>query len=463
MRLAGQEDVVGFGDEHLIPLIDEGLGNSAYLVDLGDGRALAVDASRDVRALREAAAKRGLRVAFSADTHLHADFLTGALQLAHDDRATVLASAAGRRRFAHRPLEDGEEVDLGGLTLRALGTPGHTDEHLSFLLLDGGRELGVFTGGSLTVGSAARTDLLGADRAEELARAQYRSLRRLAGLPDATEVWPTHGAGSFCSAPPGQERTSTIGAQKRSNDLLAAPDEDTFVRRLLASLGSYPAYFDRLGELNRTGPPLLPPRLDLDRLNVEQVRGLLGQGAYLIDVRPVGDFAAGHIPGAISNVLRDGFATWLGWLVPPDVPVVFVLGAGQDPAEVAWQAAKIGYDRLAGQLQGGMDAWAAAGGPVNRLGLVDVTEIGDRPVLDVRQDSEYRSGHVPGARNVELGSLPGNAENAPEGAVVMCGHGERAATAASLLTRSGATDLAVLRGGPQEWTQASGRPLETGQ
>ncbi|MDA8044596.1 MAG: MBL fold metallo-hydrolase [Actinomycetota bacterium] len=454
---------MGFGDEHLIPLVDEGLGNSAYVVDLGDGRALAVDASRDVRALREAAAKRRLRVAFSADTHLHADFLTGAVQLAHDDRATVLASAAGHRRFAHRPLEDGDDVDLGGLTLRALGTPGHTDEHLSYLLLDGDRELGVFTGGSLIVGSAARTDLLGADRAEELARAQYRSLRRLSDLPDATAVWPTHGAGSFCSAPPGQERTSTIGAQKRSNDLLAAPDEDTFVRRLLASLGSYPAYFDRLGELNRTGPPLLPARLDLDRLNVEPVRGLLGEGAYLIDVRPVGEFAAGHIPGAISNALRDGFATWLGWLVPPDVPVIFVLGAGQDPAEVAWQAAKIGYDRLAGLLQGGMDAWAAAGEPLNRIGLIDATEIGDRPVLDVRQAGEYRSGHIPGARNVELGSLPGRSDAAPERAVVMCGHGERAATAASLLTRAGITDLAVLRGGPQEWAQACGLPLDTGQ
>lgn len=454
---------MGFSDEHLIPLVDEGLGNSAYLLDLGDGRALAVDASRDVRALREAAARRRLRVAFSADTHLHADFLTGAVQLAHDDRATVLASAAGRRRFAHRPLEDGAEVDLGGLTLQALGTPGHTDEHLSFLLLDGGRELGVFTGGSLIVGSAARTDLLGAERAEELARAQYRSLRRLAALPDATEVWPTHGAGSFCSAPPGLERTSTIGAQKRSNDLLAAPDEDTFVRRLLASLGSYPAYFARLGELNRTGPPLLPARLGLDRLNVEQVRGLLGEGAYLIDVRPVAGFAAGHVPGAISNVLRDGFATWLGWLVPPDVSVIFVLGAGQDPAEVAWQAAKIGYDRLAGQLEGGMDAWVGAGQPVSRIGLVDATEVGDRPVLDVRQVAEYDSGHVPGARNVELGALAGHAEGAAERAVVMCGHGERAATAASLLTRAGVTDLAVLWGGPQEWSRACGRPLETGQ
>src|SRR6266536_4256374 len=180
------EDAMGFADDHLIPLVDSGLGNSAYLVDLGDGRALAVDVSRDLRALRAETERRGLTVAFVADTHLHADFLSGALQLAADDGATVLASAAGHRGFPHTALADGDETDLGGLTLRTLATPGHTDEHLSLLLLDGTRELGVFTGGSLIVGSAARTDLLGAGRAGELARAQFHSLRRLAQLPDTT-------------------------------------------------------------------------------------------------------------------------------------------------------------------------------------------------------------------------------------------------------------------------------------
>ncbi|MCX4545995.1 MBL fold metallo-hydrolase [Streptomyces sp. NBC_01565] len=275
---------MGFVDDHLISLVDKGLGNSAYLVDLGDGRALAVDASRDLRALRAAADLRGLTVAYAADTHLHADFLSGAVQLAADEGATVLASAAGDRAFPHTPLADGDENDLGGLTLRALATPGHTDEHLSFLLLDGTRELGVFTGGSLIVGSAARTDLLGADRAEELARAQYHSLRRLAELPDITDVWPTHGAGSFCSAPPGAERTTTIGDQRRANPLLAAPNEDAFVAQLLGSLGSYPAYFDRLGEVNRRGPAVLTAAPALAALSPAQVRSLLGEGAHLVDV-----------------------------------------------------------------------------------------------------------------------------------------------------------------------------------
>ncbi|MFC4463560.1 rhodanese-like domain-containing protein [Streptomyces xiangluensis] len=452
---------MGFADDHLIPLVDAGLGNSAYLVDLGDGRALAVDASRDLRALREAAERRGLTVAFAADTHLHADFLTGALQLAADEGTTVLASAAGHRAFPHTALADGDETDLGGLTLRALATPGHTDEHLSFLLLDGARELGVFTGGSLIVGSAARTDLLGVDRAEELARAQYRSLQRLAELPDATAVWPTHGAGSFCSAPPSAERTTTIGAQKQANALLAAPDEDTFVRELLGSLGSYPAYFDRLAETNRRGPAILDAGRSLPTLSAAAVRTLLGQGAQIVDVRPVPDFAVGHIPGAVSIPLRDQFATWLGWLLSEEALLVFVTAPGQDLAELTWQALKIGYERLAGHLT--MHAWTADGGDQESIELLTADRIGDRPVLDVRQQAERTAGHVPDAIGIELGALAANAGEAPSGAVVHCGHGERAMTAASLLQRAGHQDLAVLEGGPADWAKATGRPLQEGE
>ncbi|WP_455358298.1 MBL fold metallo-hydrolase [Streptomyces sp. SYSU K21746] len=451
---------MGFADDHLVPLVDAGLGNSAYLVDLGDGRALAVDASRDLRSLRTAAEQRGLTIAYAADTHLHADFLTGALQLAADYGSTVLASAAGRRTFPHSALADGDEVDLGGLTLRALSTPGHTDEHLSFLLLDGTRELGVFTGGSLIVGSAARTDLLGADRAEELARAQYRSLRRLAELPDATAVWPTHGAGSFCSAPPGAERTTTIGTQKRANSLLTAPDEDTFVRELLDSLGSYPAYFDRLAEINRRGPAVLGAAPSIPTLSASAVRTLLGRGAQIVDVRPLPDFAAGHIPGAISIPLRDQFATWLGWLLPDDTPLVFVTASGQNLAELTWQALKIGYERLTGHLD--MHAWTADGGDQQIIELLTADHVADRPVLDVRQHSERIAGHIPGAAGIELGQLAARTDDVPSGAVVHCGHGERAMTAASLLQRAGHHGLAVLDGGPADWADATGRPLQEG-
>src|SRR5262249_46719270 len=202
-------------------------------------------------------ARRGLTVAFAADTHLHADFLSGAHQLSTTEGTRILASAAGHREFAHTGLRDGDEVDLGGLRLRALLTPGHTHEHLSFLLLDGEREVGVFTGGSLIVGSAARTDLVSDDCTEELTRAQYASLRRLAALPGEVQVWPTHGAGSFCSAPPGAERTSTIATALATHPLLQLPDEDSFVSRLLGSLGSHPRYVRPLGASNPLAAALL--------------------------------------------------------------------------------------------------------------------------------------------------------------------------------------------------------------
>ncbi len=447
----------------LVPLVDEGLGNSAYLVDLGDGRALVVDVSRDLRAVHEAAAKRGLTVTFAADTHLHADFLSGANQLATTGGAKVLASAAGHREFAHTGLHDGDEVDLGGLRLRALLTPGHTHEHVAFLLLDGDREVGVFTGGSLIVGSAARTDLISEERTDELTRAQYASLRRLADLPGGVEVWPTHGAGSFCSAPPGTERTSTIASELAGNPLLQAADEDAFVAHLLGSLGSYPPYFRRLGEVNRVGPPLLEGEPALAPLSVDEVRVRLADGAVLIDARPLDRFAVAHVGGAISIPLRPVFASWLGWLAPADRPLIIARDPDQDPAEIAWQAAKIGYDNIIGELGGGMAAWTAAGRDTASIPLAGAGHIDGRRVLDIRQRSEFLDGHPPGAMHIELGDIAHRAAEVPdEPMVVMCGHGERAMGAASLLAGTGHHDLVVLDGGPQDWAAATGRPLDTG-
>ncbi|WP_026411109.1 MBL fold metallo-hydrolase [Actinomadura oligospora] len=454
---------MGFARNHLIRLTDEGLGNSAYLVDLGDGRALAVDASRDLRALRRAAEGRGLRVALAADTHLHADFLTGALRLAAEDGARVLASAAGDRAYAHRALAEGDEVDLGGLTLRALATPGHTREHLSYLLLDGPTPVGVFTGGSLIVGSAARTDLVDPALTLELAHAQYASLHRLAELPDATPVWPTHGAGSFCSAPSGQDRTTTIGAQKLANPLLAAPDADAFADLLISGLGTYPPYFDRLGEVNRAGPEPLSGEPRVPELDSGRARRMLADGVLAVDVRPVDRFAAGHVPGALSNALRPSFATWLGWIVAdPATPWIAVTEPGQDVAEAAWQALKIGHRPPDGHLPA-----AAWDGPLTTIPRLTADRIEGRTVLDVRQDDEFTSGHIPSARHIELGALARTAAATGPGpgepTVVMCGHGERAATGASLLLRRGARDVAVLHGGPGDWAALTGRALQEGE
>jgi glyoxylase-like metal-dependent hydrolase (beta-lactamase superfamily II)/rhodanese-related sulfurtransferase len=450
---------VQFERERLIPVVDEGLGNSAYLLNAGDGRALAVDPPRDLRALRAAAVAAGLTVVWAADTHLHADFLSGAVQLAAGDGAQILASAAGMRAFDHRGLADGDEVDLGGLTLRALATPGHTDEHLSFLLLDGTAPVGVFTGGSLIVGSAARTDLLGDERTVELARAQYASLRRLAALPDITAVWPTHGAGSFCSAVPGAARTSTIAAEKAANPLLTAPDVDTFVSRLLEPLGSYPDYFRRLGEVNRRGPAVVSGTPSLPRLSVDEVRRAAAVGAVIVDVRPVMEVAKGHIPGTVAIPLRAQFATWLGWVTDPGTPIVIVRNPQQDPADILWPALNIGVDTVLGELSGGIEAWTAAGGDLVATALVAPDAV-DGTVLDIRQDHEFAAGHLPRALHIELGDLATHADQVDgRPTVVMCGHGERAMTAATLLQRAGHREVSVLDGGAEDWAKATGHDL----
>jgi rhodanese-related sulfurtransferase len=349
------------------------------------------------------------------------------------------------------------------LRLQALATPGHTPEHLAYVLSDGSRPVALFSGGSLLVGAVARTDLIAPDRTEPLARALWRSLHeRILGLPDEVAVYPTHGAGSFCSAPTGGERVTTIGLERRRNRLLTAPDEDTFVRWLIAGLGSYPPYFLRLREVNRQGPRLLGPRGPLPDLTVDEVRRRLAAGAQLVDARPVDRWASGHVPAALAVTLRPQFATWLGWHLPLDTELVFVVDDDQDEIDLVRQAHSVGFDRLAGRLAGGMTTWSAADQPVARTPLVAAAELDGHRVVDVRQASEWDSGHIPAAVHVELGALGADPTLAPAGPVVLaCGHGERAATAASLLERAGRRDTAVLRGGPGDWAAVTGRCLDT--
>ena len=441
----------------VVSVVEEGLGNASYLIDVGDGRALAVDPGRDPRPYLDAADRLRLRVAWTAETHVHADFVSGATGLAARG-ATVIAAGAARLGFEHRGVDDGEEIDLGGLTLEVITTPGHTPVHVAYLLRDGRLPLGVFSGGALIVGGVARTDLAGDHDTETWARAAYRSVRdRLLSLPDEVALYPTHGPGSFCSTAVSGERTSTIGAERRSNPLLAGDaDEDTFVARLLAGLGTYPAYFARLPVFNQAGPGVLDPWPTLPAIGVAQLHAVFDFGAELVDVRPVADFAAGHVPGSVSIELRPQFQTWLGWTVDPGRPLAFIVGAGQDRAELVRQCANVGYTNLVGELAGGFDTWMAAGLACQFLPLVDA-RVADfnQPVLDIRQDREWADGHVPGAHHIELGTLAD--ADIPAGPLtVMCAHGQRSMTAASLLARRGRRNLEVLDGGVAEWAAATG-------
>jgi hydroxyacylglutathione hydrolase len=455
-------DSVGDGARlAVVAITDDGLGNTSWLVDLGDGEALVVDPERDPTPYLRVAERTGTEIALAAETHLHADFVTGTRELAATG-ADVLASAGGELAWPHRALRDGDELDLGRWRLRALATPGHTPEHVAYLLSDSDRPRAVFTGGSLLVGSVARTDLIDPDDTEALTRALWRSIRhQLLALPDEVAVLPTHGAGSFCSAPGESRRWTTIGDERRTNPLLGAPDEDTFVRSVLDSLGTYPPYFLRLREVNRRGPAVHGEPGGLRPLSVEQVAGLRARDAVVVDVRPVAEFAAGHVAGSLAHTLRPQFASWLGWLLPdPATPLVFVAGEHQERREIVRQCRSIGYEHLVGELAGGVDAWRAAGRDMATIPFLDPTDADGRSVVDVRQAGEYAAGHVPQATHVELGALNERAAALPSGPLtVMCGHGERAATAASILAAAGRRDVAVLDGGPADWASATGEDL----
>jgi hydroxyacylglutathione hydrolase len=460
----GGTGVDGMTPTDLAPIsfVDSGLGNSSYLLHLGDGRAIVIDPTREITAYLAAADRLGLAITHSVETHLHADFLTGSRELAARG-ATVLAAKEARIEWPHQAFGHGDEVDLGGLHLRALATPGHTPEHLSWLLLDGARPLALFSGGALLVGAVARTDLVAPDQTERLARQLWEALQdTILVLPDDVVVYPTHGAGSFCAAVPGADRTTTIGRERRSNPLLAARSEDEFVAALLSGYGSYPPYFLRLRERNRVGPRVLgTPFPPIPAIDVHQMLRHLDDGAVLVDVRPVRRWAQGHPPRALSIPLRPQFGSWLGWLVSDECPLVFVIDADQDVADLVRQARTIGYERLLGVLEGGMDAWRVAGLPLAATEVVAASRL-DRPVVDVRQANEHAAAHIPGSIHIELGSLEHACGALPDGPVaVMCAHGERAATAASLLEQAGRKDVAVVVGGPDDWA-TRGRRLASG-
>ncbi|MFP4513028.1 MAG: MBL fold metallo-hydrolase [Acidimicrobiales bacterium] len=438
---------------------DEGLGNTSWVLRVGD-EALVVDPERDPVPYQRAAEQLGGQIVLAAETHLHADFVTGSRELAANG-AAVAAAADGNLEWPHQALADGDEIDFGRQKLQVLATPGHTPEHVAFLFVDDGRPRAVFTGGSLMVGSVARTDLIDPDDTEALTRALWHSINhRLLALPDDVAVLPTHGAGSFCAAAGGGRRWTMIGEERSSNPLLQAEDEDDFVRRVLAGFGSYPPYFGRLREVNRLGPHVYGRFPGLADLDADQVEELRAQGAIVVDVRSVGDYASGHVPGSLANTLRPQFASWLGWVVEdPSTPLVFVTDHHTDRRELVRQCLNIGYERLAGEITD--HAWTAAGRPMATSPLLRPDQLEDHQILDVRQESEFRAGHVPHATHLELGALPHQPSGIGDGPLVtMCGHGERAATAASILEDAGHPGVAILDGGPDDWATATNQSLE---
>ncbi len=451
-------------DTFIQAFVDEGLGNSAYLVGShAAGTAALVDPLRDVDRYRYAAEQHSVRITHVLDTHLHNDFISGARELAAQIGAQVAVSAAAGLGFEHRALSEGDVLPLGAAEVRVLATPGHTPEHLSFLLKPGERDMpqALFSGGALIVGGAARTDLLGHDVCVPLARQLYHTLHdKLLTLPDDVAVYPTHGAGSFCAAPTSSRRTTTIGRERRTNRLAQARDEDEFVALALSGLPSYPVYYKEIRPINLRGPRVLGGVPVLAPLSPDEVQALVERGSLVLDVRPRLTFAAGHLPGAYGIELDAPLVTWAGWTIPFGASLVLVGDEAAARDDAVRQLIRIGYDNLPGYLAGGVDAWARAGLPVASITSVTAAELRQRlragqplTVLDVRQDSEWEAGHIPGAIHIENGRLAWDRlPLAPDQPIaVQCATGTRAMTGASVLARRGFTNLLQVEGSFNAW------------
>jgi glyoxylase-like metal-dependent hydrolase (beta-lactamase superfamily II)/rhodanese-related sulfurtransferase len=441
-----------------------GLGDASWLI-ASDGEAALIDPQRDVARFLEAADRRGWRIRHVLETHVHNDYVSGALEVRGATGAEIVAPARGGYGFPHRAVDEGAAVALGSISLVAMATPGHTPEHLAWQVLTdaGGTPGAVLTGGSLLVGTAGRPDLLGAARTPELTQDQFRSLRRLARLPDSVRVLPTHGAGSFCSAgPAGTDRSSTMGRERATNELLQTTHRGRFERLLLGGLGRWPAYYAHMAPINREGAPLLGGVRTPARLSPHEVARLQRHGAWVIDGRDRWAFADAHVPGSIHIEATDSFASWVGAVVPFGAPVVLVLPP--DRSDVATDLvvalSRVGYDHVLGSLEGGIDAWDASGRPTATLTMTPLGQVDARltgrdmvRVLDVRQPTEWREGTVPGSTTIFLGDLPARLGelDADVTWLVMCRSGMRAAIAGSILAASGLRTEVVGTGGIPDW------------
>lgn len=468
---------------------DTKLAQASYLVGCAaTGEALVVDANRDVEQYIAAAEAEGLRITHVTETHIHADYVSGSRELAQRSGARLFLSAEGgaewRYAFAATAgatlLRDGDSFMVGNIRIDVLHTPGHTPEHLIFLVTDTpatNRPMGALTGDFVFVGDVGRPDLL--ERAagyegtmEAGARTLFRSLRKLDAFPDYLQIWPGHGAGSACGKALGAVPQSTLGYERIANWGLQARDEDEFVRMVLAGQPEPPKYFAEMKRINRDGPRILghferPPRLPASALHA-----LMEQGALVVDTRHAAEFASAHVPGTINIPLNRSFNTWAGWLVPYDREFYLVVDDQCTHCidDAVRDLAMIGLDRVSGYFGAEVvHAWAAEGKRLASVQQIDARQLaadlaaGEVAVVDVRGRAEWETGHIPGVPNIPVGYLTEHLAELERSKplVIHCQSGARSAIASSVLQAKGFTNVLNLTGGIAAW-QASGQATERG-
>ena len=443
-----------------------GLAQYSYVLS-SEGEAIVIDPMRDFERYTKYAQEQDLTIRFVTETHIHADFVSGASALAEASGAGLVLSSYVQEPYIysmeHQALRDGDELRIGKLRLAALHTPGHTPEHLGFVLFDGGRDasepVAFFSGDFLFVGSLGRPDLLGEDAKQQLANDLYGSLHeRIAFLPDGVQVYPGHGAGSLCGSGLSERAESTLGYERRSQPLFKL-NREAFVEEILNSVPAMPSYYPRMKQLNSKGASSVAVLPGSTPLSPAELAALLADDAVtVIDFRRREAFGGAHIPGAINIGAGQHLSLWAGWMISPERRLLLVNDSGDDE-EARRSLVRVGLDRVEGFLHKGMPAWIDAGMEFTRTTQLSVQEVAaNRPratILDVRDNKEWMAGHIEGAVHISLGELRTRMGDLPKqtSMVAVCGSGYRSSVAASLLEAQGFVNVSSMDGGMTAWKQ----------
>lgn len=453
-----------------------GLAIASYIVgDEKTGEAAVIDPTRDVEAYIRFAHDHELHIRHIFETHVHADFVCGSRELKArlGEDATIHCSSYGGKNwtqsYADQHVKEGDTIEFGNVCLGFQHTPGHTPEHISVLLYDKSRSKDtpwvMFTGDFLFVGDVGRPDLLGEEAKQQLAHELYESVfQRINDLPDITEIFPAHGAGSLCGKAIGSRRSSTLGFERRFNGALQQKPEQQWVHDLLEDMPLSPPYFKRMKQVNRDGPEIIGMELPgQKRWSAKKVYERVCNDCLIVDTRHKGNFAASHIANAINIPYGNNLPTWAGWVLPYDHPILLVVEHASHVEEIITHLVRVGFDDVQGFLEGGMDAWETAGLPLVTLSTLSVHDLNKRldekeklTVLDVRTESEWNAGHIEGAIHIHGGRLQENFAEVPRDkpVAVVCGSGYRASIAASFLQRNGYNQVTNIVGGMSAWKAA---------